>query len=134
MSKKLKTFFPEAFVELPTGRTVGMRPIPLRKISEYLDSILALAALQNQGLSPIEMIGVAAESVWNVLDACLVDASVDEMTAADGPFLLEVFLEQNLSGTVVGKWKALGAKFKGLFPGIMVQSNSEIPSQKESNS
>ena len=121
-----------------------MQPIPLKKLPALFDSFLVVFALKAQGLDSVQILTAAFDSVLELVGTCIVDDSLDNMSAADAPFLLECFLDQNLTDTVLGKWRALLSRLGNMFPEISLkigdQTNISQPSilpkssRKQSNS
>ena len=136
---ELKTLFPGRTIELSDGRKIKMRPIPLKELPKVLESFIVVFTLKSQGVPPIQMLAIAFDAVIELVEACLVDASTDDMSSADAPFLLGCFIDQNLTETVLGKWRALMSRLGGMFPevslkmeGLPQQSMDTTPEQSQS--
>lgn len=138
MANELKTLFPERIVTLPSEgdekRCVSMRPIPLKKLPSVMDAFLTVFTLKQQGVDPIQMLSLALSSIIELLDMSLIDATTDDLCEPDAPFVLEAFLDLNLSETVMGKWKALFQRVGGMFPEISARIVAETKMPEQSNS
>lgn len=112
----LDILFPSRKVHLTDGRVVEMRPIPIKDLPELMNSFTLLLSLKTQGLNNIEMLAVGLDSVIELMNHTLVDTSMESMSIADAPFLLDEFIEMNLNETVLGKWQALVSRLGTMFP------------------
>jgi hypothetical protein len=111
-------------------RTVEMRPVPLRRLPEFLGTIMSVADLTGQGSTIGQVIEALGEPLLSMLDCCLVDVSIDDLPIATAPILLETFMQQNLTTEILGKWRSLLTQIVNLIPGAtdaIEQTINEAP-------
>lgn len=104
-------------VTLADGLVVTMRPLPMNRIPEVLDSFFQVLALQSQGLTPLQIMMVAMDSVLTLLKECIITEVTDlTLDAADAPFVLNTFFDQNMNEATQMQWRSLIPRFTAMFP------------------
>jgi len=110
----LDTMFPDRVVKA-TGRTgrrvdVTMTPLPLDKLPLVMESFEAVvnAMLKSGGDQRVAGLAAVKEAV-NLLPHCM-DIEMSELAATSAPDLLSLFIDQNITDDMLGKWIALAGK------------------------
>ena len=125
----LRILFPQRSILTPDDGHITMSPIPLKKLPSVMEHFMIAASLASQGIPPAQMLVIAAESILTLLDICILEENkkTEYLTGTSAPYLVEVFLDQNLSGEILGKWTALIDRIKEIFPAgasLLTQSES----------
>lgn len=118
-------FNPEQLIKIHDGKTVKMRPIPVRRIGHLATAFSVVATLYGQGLTVDQIFAAAIDQVCDLIDECLVDKKIDQLGIAAAPFLLDAFLSMNLPEESLGKWLALFRRWNGMIPG----EQGEVPTK-----
>jgi hypothetical protein len=112
----LEAQFPERNISLSEDRVVKMKPIPLRALPTFLKPFMKLVQLAESGSTIGDMIEAAGDDVMQMIDVCLVDASIDDFDLSDAPPLIDALLDMNVSKDVLGKWGSLLQKIILMLP------------------
>jgi len=110
-SSALDTLFPEKEVALSDKVSVTMRPLSLKDLPKVTEAFGKIMSLAEEGMATSEIATAALSELLQLIPFCIVeDLSPEEIPATAAPFLAEVFLSQNVTDEVVGKWVALAEK------------------------
>ncbi len=110
----LDTMFPDHVVKA-RGRKgdevlVTMNPLPLDKLPLVMDSFQTVVDAMLVAGGDQRAAGLAAvREAVTLLPYCM-DVELKELAATSAPDLLSVFIDQNITDDMLGKWMALAGK------------------------
>jgi hypothetical protein len=89
---------------------VTMNPLPLDKLPLVMESFERVMAAMLEAQGDQRVAGLAAVKEAVVLLPHCMDVEMNKLAASAAPDLLSVFIDQNITDDMLGKWMALAEK------------------------